>query len=319
MRHTINSILLMTIIFGMVLWLTSPIQAQDTGTVTYSNCTADTKAGNTCLYMPLDVSPTQANVGAIQVQCKSYKFQNKSGSEMGDYLNEYDHHVPAIVGPDGKFYITDHHHMTTALWITQTKYQQHTSWRLRVDIMESYYDSGMTMDDFWAYMVSNNFAYLYNNGKAITWEQLPTNVAGLTDDPYRSQSGFQKNDGLYGYIKPANNAMFFLEFKWGGLMRDDKVLGDANSIPACSPDGEPWYTDGTPCASQATVQVNGLKGGYISVTSRAASPVMQPQCMDSNEGLTEMCGYNPEKKPNGKYPYPDGARITKKCNVKAAE
>jgi len=310
---------LATITLGVVSWMTQPLLANDTGSVTYSDCKADTGAGDTCLYMPLDVRPTQANVGAIQVQCKSYKFQEKSGTEMGDYLNEFDHHVPALIGPDGNFYITDHHHMTTALWVTQTKYKQHTSWRLRVDVLESYYGSGETMDQFWAYMVSNNFAYLYNNGEPITWEQLPTNVAGLTDDPYRSQSGFQKNEGLYGYIKPANNAMFFLEFKWGSLMRDDKVLGIASAIPACSPDGDPWYTDGTPCASQASLQVNSLEAGYSNVTARAAAPEMLPQCMDSSEGLTEMCGYNPEMKPTGKYPYPDGANITKKCNVEAAD
>ncbi len=218
MKDAIKPMVFRTIALGAILWLAPPALAKDNETVTYSGCTKDAQAGDTCLLMPLDLRPTQGNVGAIQVQCKSYKFQQKSGSDMGDYLNEFNHHVPAIVGPDGNFYMTDHHHMTTAMWVTQTKYDQHTSWHMRVDVLETYYGSAMTMDEFWDYMVKNNFAYLYNNGQSIKWDQLPTSVDTLTDDPYRSQSGFQKNDGLYGYIKPANNAMFFLEFKWGGPM-----------------------------------------------------------------------------------------------------
>lgn len=304
-------------ILGAMLWTGTPILAKDSGSVTYSDCTSEAQPGDTCLLKPEKLYPTQPNVGAIQVQCKTYKYNEKSGTKMGEYLNDFTHHVPAIIGPKGNFYMTDHHHMTTAMWLTQDKYGQHTSWQMRVDVLETFYGSSMSMGEFWDYMVKNNFAYLYDNGQPISWQELPASVTGLTDDPYRSQAGFQKNEGLLGFIKPVHNAMFFLEFKWGDLMRQKKVLGASNSIPPCSPGGAPWYDGNNPCANQATVQADGLAQGYNVVTAEGAKPVMTPQCMDSSEGLFFMCGYNPKMEPSGKYPYPNGAEISKKCNVRA--
>lgn len=304
-----------------------PSAAKDDHTVTYSPCAPDQQAGETCLLAADQVHPTQANVGVIQVQCKYYKFSKKSGDEMGEYLNEWDHHVPAVIGPDGNFYITDHHHLSTALWLVQGK-GQHTSWSLRMNVLNTFFDpskkqppTAEAMNEFWRYMIENNLTYLYDNGDPITWNDLPASVSGLTDDPYRSLAGFQKNDGLEGFIKPITNAMYFLEFKWGGLMRSNQVLGQQPAdIPACAlnvNDANLWYEggDGNTCAQQASLQTDKLRDAFSLITSPAAGTAMISQCMNSREGVDELCGYNP----NAVYPYSNGVRITKKCNVKDAD
>lgn len=42
-----------------------------------------------------------------------WRFENMSHSDTDKYL--YDHPIPAVYGPDGKFYITNHHHLVSAL------------------------------------------------------------------------------------------------------------------------------------------------------------------------------------------------------------
>ncbi|MCI5159556.1 MAG: hypothetical protein D3906_14220 [Candidatus Electrothrix sp. AUS1_2] len=309
------------------LWISAmsplPSSAEDSKTVSYKKCSSKQEAGDTCLLKPDKVRPTQANVGVLEVQCKYNKFTEKNGDEM-DYLDDWQHHVPTVIGPDGNFYITDHHHMTAALWLTQ-KQGQHTGRHLRIDVLKNFYDPDLKqppteqqMDSFWDYMEKNNFVYLRNNGSRITWHELPTSISGLTDDPYRSQAGFQKDDSLQGFIKPINNAMFFLEFKWGGLLRDHQVLAERLAdIPSCrlSADKDDlWYNGKGSCARQADLQQEKLAQSFRIITSADAGKAMLPQCMNSMEGVNQLCGYNK----NAAYPYPDGAEITHKCNIKAA-
>ena len=313
----------LSLLLCATLLLPLTAKAKDDHSITYDPCTPSQNAGTTCLLKASEIRPTQANVGVMQVQCKYNKFIEKDGPAMGDYLNAYAHHVPAIIGPDGNFYITDHHHMSTALWLTQEQ-GKHTSWDLRINILETHFsgqkdDSEKTMATFWQYMEDNNFAYLYNNGTPITWQELPTNLAGLTDDPYRSQAGLQKNEGLYGFIKPATNAMFFLEFKWGNLMRSNRILGDSpTAIPACElnvDDNNLWYQpgQGNTCAQQADLQQEQLRAAYNLLTSSCAAAAMVPECMHSMEGVKQLCGYNPNPD------FPENIRITHKCNIKPAE
>ncbi len=306
------------------LMLFSPIVsvAHDNNTVRYQACSSEQKEGDTCLMTADNVllRPTQPNVGVMKVQCNYYKFTQKSADQMEKYLNEYDHHIPAIIGPDGNFYLTDHHHISAGLLLTQQQGQQ-TSWHLRIDVLKTFYNSAQKVSDedmikFWQYMVDSNFAYLYDNGQPITWKQLPPSLATMTDDPYRTQAGLQKENSLQGFIKPANNPMFFLEFRWGNLMRSNQILGIRPAdIPVCKLSAAAdklWYKEGNSCAQQADLQRAMLQSAYKLITSSDAAVAMLPQCMNSMEGVSELCGYHP----NAAYPYSHGVKITEECKIK---
>ena len=62
------------------------------------------------------VHPTQPAVGMTAVNCKRDKLVRKSESKLDKYLRKGRRVVPTVIGPDGNFYITDHHHLSTGVF-----------------------------------------------------------------------------------------------------------------------------------------------------------------------------------------------------------
>ena len=48
--------------------------------------------------------------------CKRKKIEEKSRKQLKKWLRNEKRQVPAVIGPDGDFYITDHHHLATAVY-----------------------------------------------------------------------------------------------------------------------------------------------------------------------------------------------------------
>ncbi len=85
-------------------------------------CKVDTEAGELCQIEVSGLSPTQAAVGMQAVYCKAYnRLATKSEKKLKKFLVKEKHHVPVIIGPGGKFFMTDHHHMSTALYYALKK------------------------------------------------------------------------------------------------------------------------------------------------------------------------------------------------------
>src|SRR5579862_9567293 len=59
-----------------------------------------------------DLHPTQLTVGFIVVQDKKKRLAALSSADQSSYMK--DHPMPAILGPQGTLYITDHHHLGRA-------------------------------------------------------------------------------------------------------------------------------------------------------------------------------------------------------------
>ena len=56
--------------------------------------------------------PTQITVGMIEVRDKRARLEGMKKHEQRDFMQA--HPIPAVWGPDGKLYITDHHHLGRA-------------------------------------------------------------------------------------------------------------------------------------------------------------------------------------------------------------
>lgn len=173
---------------------------------------------NLCKVKVSDLRPTQFAVGYYQVKVKAEKLtEKKNEGKLRDYLKHRPE--PIIVGPDGKFYITDHHHLARAL----LEIKKRETYGI---ILENHYGSGEEMVQFWKYMTDSNLVYLIDeNGdpKSIRDLKKIKTVDALKDDPYRSLAGEAKcsdddcpTDGSKGFIK---TGVPFEEFKWAEHFR----------------------------------------------------------------------------------------------------
>jgi hypothetical protein len=154
--------------------------------------------------------PTQITVGMIEVHDKAKHLRNLGHHERRDFL--VDHAIPAVFGPEGKLYITDHHHLGRAL-------------------LEAGIDSGVFLveadlselhtEAFWAEMDARRWVHpVDDSGKRHSVKALPKHIKDLVDDPYRSLAGYVRNEGGYEKTPTA-----FAEFLWADFFRKRVRIG----------------------------------------------------------------------------------------------
>jgi hypothetical protein len=151
------------------------------------------------------LSPTQLAVGMKEVELKEKKISKMSSSKLEKYL--YENPEPIVKGFAKKLYIIDHHHLARALYELGIK---NTYCVLMADL------SNMSEYSFWEEMENRKWVYMYDeygNGP-MPYSQLPENVSGLKDDPYRSLAGAVREEGGYEKSKEP-----FAEFKWADFFR----------------------------------------------------------------------------------------------------
>jgi hypothetical protein len=153
----------------------------------------------------LELRPTQFSVGMREVQRKAKHLAAMSEKELEHFLEGRD--VPAVVGPQKRVFLIDHHHLARACWEIQIK-------KLPVKIEEDL--SKLDDKGFWDFMRKSKWTHLLDQlgGGPHDPLHLPENVRGLADDPYRSLSWAVRRDG--GYEKTDAP---FAEFKWAEFFR----------------------------------------------------------------------------------------------------
>lgn len=73
--------------------------------------------GQICRVTLNDLRPTQSAIGVEAVNCKANAISRKlEEKHYGDYFVSSKRVVPVIVGPSAKLYVTDHHHLSNALY-----------------------------------------------------------------------------------------------------------------------------------------------------------------------------------------------------------
>jgi len=154
--------------------------------------------------------PTQITVGMIEVEDKRAMLESLKKHEQRDFLAA--HPIPAVWGPDGKLYITDHHHLGRAA--SEAGVDTGFFW-----VEEDY--SHLPIAEFWPKMSAALWAHpIDQNGKHRSFEEIPDHLEKLRDDPYRSLAGYVREAGGYDKTPTA-----YAEFLWADFFRTRVVIG----------------------------------------------------------------------------------------------
>jgi hypothetical protein len=194
-------------------------------------CQPDLKIGSLCRLAINQLHPTQPGIGLLQVQAEVKELKHKSAKKLWALAEKK--RIPVVIGPDGRYWLVDRHHLTRTLWSLGMR---------EVPVVIA----GVLTDreQFWPQMQANHWAWLKDErGHALAPAQLPTHIALLPDYPYRSLAGFAEDAGLYA----KRGQIYFIEFAWaqylGEKLKWRKVTADnlptllkASEIFACLPD-----------------------------------------------------------------------------------
>ncbi len=152
-----------------------------------------------------ELRPTQAAVGFKEVEKKAKKILKKQDGEFDAYLRK--EAIPVVLGPGKQKYMIDGHHFLAAA------YKQKLD-KVYYEIVEdlSMLDSEQA---FWDRMIQTKRVYLKRNGQSIQPKDLPKDIGGMVDDPYRTFAAEVRDEG--GFKK---SSIPFIEFMWADYFRD---------------------------------------------------------------------------------------------------
>jgi hypothetical protein len=150
-----------------------------------------------------ELKPTQMTVGMREVEEKRKMWREKEGhgdSFLGKHL------IPVLLGPKGRSYVIDHHHLTRAL---MDEGVEHVATTVVADL------SMLDRDAFWVFADNRSWCHPYDeDGKRRSFDDIPRSLKGLKDDPFRSLAGELRRAG--GFAKETTP---FSEFLWADFLR----------------------------------------------------------------------------------------------------
>ena len=152
----------------------------------------------------LALRPTQMTAGFAEVALKRREWATLSKKERKQLLQS--HWFPAVLGPRGRHYIVDHHHLGLALHEEGVE-------QVKLAILDDL--SYLAPTVFWRVMEQRNWVHPFDEtGKRRPYTDLPERITDLRDDPHRSLAGMLRTAG--GYAKDASP---FAEFLWADYLR----------------------------------------------------------------------------------------------------
>lgn len=210
-------------IFGIVLYLINISHAEA------SRAPSSTEACRSLLYSLLNkkntfkatvanfddnIHPTQFQYGELVVKNKVKKLLQMSKKQLQKYLKKKT--IPFVFGPDGRYWIIDRHHTSKALIRVRDILSESginpNKITIKFEMTEDW--SHLSMDNFLKKMEEAEYIYPSIDGKYIDPNQLPNDLDGLTNDPYRSLAWLIRTASAFEKVlKP------FLEFIWGDFLR----------------------------------------------------------------------------------------------------
>ena len=152
----------------------------------------------------LDLRPTQITVGMREVKAKRQHWRDLGKHKDEDFLGK--HMIPVILGPKDRHYVIDHHHLGLALHEEGVK-------EVAVTVVSNL--SKLDNDAFWFVMDNHNWMHPFDDdGRRRPYKDIPKDITGLVDDPFRSLAGELRRAG--GYAKDTTP---FSEFIWADFLR----------------------------------------------------------------------------------------------------
>ena len=159
------------------------------------------------LLQPIEITalrPTQMTIGMREVHQKRAEWQGIPEEERPQYLGR--HMLPAVIGPKGKHYIIDNHHLARAL-------HEEGVPKVLVSIVADLHR--LERSTFWTFLDSRNWMHPFNeDGERQSYAELPKTIDKLADDPYRSLAGALREAG--GFAKDNTP---YSEFLWADFLR----------------------------------------------------------------------------------------------------
>jgi hypothetical protein len=148
--------------------------------------------------------PTQMTVGYAEVLLKRQQW--RALDERGKIAFIAGHALPGVLGPKGRRFIIDHHHLARAL------FKEHVELVL-FKVLADF--SALDRREFWTVMDYWQWVHAYDaEGRKHPYGDLPKSVSGLADDPYRSLAAAVRMAGAF----PKEQTPF-AEFLWADFFR----------------------------------------------------------------------------------------------------
>lgn len=151
-----------------------------------------------------ELRPTQITVGFREVSEKRKHWRKRGDQKAAEYLGE--HMIPVILGPKERHFVIDHHHLVRALHDEGEK-------NILINVVADL--RAVHKDSFWVVLDNRGWCHPYDSeGRRRHFEDIPSSVAEMEDDPYRSLAGELRRAG--GYAKDTTP---FSEFIWADFLR----------------------------------------------------------------------------------------------------
>jgi hypothetical protein len=113
-----------------------------------------------------DLRPTQITVGFREVDEKRKLWRERARVDGGDFLGR--HMVPVVLGPKGRFYVIDHHHLARALHDEGVR-------EMLVNIVADL--QVLDKAAFWVYMDNRAWCHTYDHeGEKRGVDDIPTSI-----------------------------------------------------------------------------------------------------------------------------------------------
>lgn len=151
-----------------------------------------------------NLRPTQITVGLHEVAAKRAEWRESSDHKAGRFLGN--HMIPTVLGPKGRHYVIDHHHLARALLEENVP-------ELLVTTVANL--QRLDKEAFWVFLDNRGWIHPFDqDGKRRGYEDIPATIAELVDDPFRSLAGQLRRAG--GFAKDTTP---FSEFLWADFLR----------------------------------------------------------------------------------------------------
>ena len=152
----------------------------------------------------VELHPTQITVGMREVTAKRKQWRRESNKKGAEFLGR--HMIPVVLGPKGRHYVTDHHHLARALYEEGVEH-------VLVTVVHNF--SKLDREAFWFNLDNRGLMHPYDaEGRRRAYKDIPAQVSKLADDPYRSLAGELRRAG--GFSKDTTP---FSEFLWADFYR----------------------------------------------------------------------------------------------------
>jgi hypothetical protein len=152
----------------------------------------------------VDLRPTQITVGMREVREKQKQWRGHVEKDGPEFLGR--HMIPVVLGPRGRNYVIDHHHLGRALLDEGVE-------QVLVNVLADLSD--LAKAAFWIYLDNRAWCHPYNDdGERVTFDDIPKSLGDMPDDPFRSLAGELRRAGGY-----AKSEAPFSEFTWADFLR----------------------------------------------------------------------------------------------------